>query len=171
MTVLPREEDGAGAERVEGCDLCPCNHLLDRIARALFGVPFDEDGKRAAAGTVHGDAWGNLSWFMREQQQRGRSLGTGDELDAWIDAWREKLSPNDMAATACAAIADEFRELQTAAVELLHARLLVAGGGSRNLALMEAIRREWVGEVTTTDEVGLPAQAREAACMAVLGAL
>jgi anhydro-N-acetylmuramic acid kinase len=49
--------------------------------------------------------------------------------------------------------------------------LFVSGGGTRNLTLMEMIRREVSGfgmEVLPTDAEGVPSQAKEAVAFAVL---
>jgi 1,6-anhydro-N-acetylmuramate kinase len=175
LTFLPPDQGDAAANvrRISGMDVCPCNHLLDRLAQALFGVPFDAGGERATEGAPHeaaGDDLVSRITAIVGGGSRRRSLGTGDELEAWLGAWRTKARAEDLAASACGAIAAMIAHAQTAEGGAV-THLLVAGGGSQNLALMDAIRAAWKGPVSSTDEVGLGAQAREAACMAVLGSL
>lgn len=171
--VPPGREAAASVADVRGMDVCPCNHLLDRLAQALFGAPYDADGARASAGSVHApardDLLARLAALVEEAPGR-RSLGTGDELETWLEAWRATAKPEDLAASACGAIAAMIARAQLDGFRA-GSHLLVAGGGSRNLALLRAIRAAWTGQVSSTDDLGLPAEAREAACMAVLGAL
>ncbi len=180
LTFLPRDDGAADPTstlaHIRGMDVCPCNHLLDRLAHALFQTPFDEDGRRAMTGTVHAaatsDLVARLLALVGDGRER-RSLGTGDELHAWLSAWKSQVRPEDLAASACSAIATMIAREQQGERDAAPARpqLLLAGGGARNQALVRAIHAAWPGEVSTTDDAGLPAQAREAAAMAVLGAL
>jgi anhydro-N-acetylmuramic acid kinase len=80
--------------------------------------------------------------------------------------------PHDVLATATAltarSIAMAVRSLST---KDQYRDLFVSGGGTRNLTLMEMIRREVAGlgvEVSLTDAVGVPSQAKEAIAFAVL---
>src|SRR5262249_37069908 len=91
---------------IRGTDVCPCNQLLDAISRQLWGMPYDADGQRAAKGQVHADAFEDLQAILKRLASEKRSLGTGDETANWIEGWRQEVEPNDLAATACEAIAD-----------------------------------------------------------------
>lgn len=175
FTLLPGGGGGAGAAeadqeiaRITGGDVCACNQVLDAVARALLGTPFDEGGKRAAAGTVHERALADLLAVLARQSCAGRSLGTGDEAAGWIERWKSEVEPGDVAATACEGIARTVSERLRADGER---QVVLAGGGIRNLALRGALERMCSGMVRTTDDLGLPSEYREAACMAVLGAL
>jgi anhydro-N-acetylmuramic acid kinase len=53
----------------------------------------------------------------------------------------------------------------------LRGTAILAGGGVRNRALVAAITAHAPGPVRLSDDLGIPAQAREAAAWAVLGAL
>jgi 1,6-anhydro-N-acetylmuramate kinase len=154
------------AALVDGFDVCACNHLLDRVARDLLGCEFDQDGRASASGRVHEGALHELFGLLAAQSKEGRSLGTGDEAVAWINRWRTQASGEDLAASACAAIA------RTIASRLGDSReVLVAGGGARNAALLDAIRRNTKAAVNATEKRGVPIEFREAAAMAVLGAM
>jgi anhydro-N-acetylmuramic acid kinase len=161
ITILPAAQQPA---RVRGMDVCPCNNLLDAIARRLFNAPFDTDGARAAAGTVHEDALEDLEGIFSAMS--GRSLGTGDESMEWISRWRSHASPESIAATACEAIAARI-----AGAVPQSGTLLLAGGGSRNRTLATAIASATTLRVEPCAARGIPGEYREAACFAVLGAL
>lgn len=155
---------GSGA--VRGRDLCACNQLLDAIARTLLGAPFDDAGRHALAGSVHGEALEDLDGVLRAQATSRRSLGTGDELGEWISRWRAHVHGSDLAATACEAIAQQIADATRES-----ARLLLAGGGVRNVALVNAIASCASARVEPTSAHGVPPEYREAVAFAVLGAL
>ena len=163
ITRLPA---GADIADVRGGDVGAGNQILAAAARRTLGEPFDEDGKRASAGTPNDDATDELAGALRKQAKSGRSLGTGDEGGAWIDAWRERLDPNDLLASACAGVGRTIGEAIGKAD-----RVLIAGGGAKNAALVRAVAESCGAPVEPTDDHGVPATMREAVCMAVLGAL
>jgi 1,6-anhydro-N-acetylmuramate kinase len=155
---------GGGIESIAGSDVCPCNQLLDAIARKLFFVPYDESGGRAAAGQVHEESLGDLEGILAAQRSGRRSLGTGDEALEWLSRWRAHVRAEDLGATACEGIGHAI------AVAVGDAsRVLLAGGGAKNAALVSAIRGNATAPVAVL-EGGL-AEYREAAAMSVLGAL
>ncbi|HMN41659.1 MAG TPA: anhydro-N-acetylmuramic acid kinase [Phycisphaerales bacterium] len=168
-TLLPADDGSPAAaqiDRIEGFDVCACNHVLDRIARETMGTPFDADGARAIAGTASAEAVGELRDALASQSRAGRSLGTGDETGRWVDRWKATLPPNDLAASACAAIGSAIAARISGA-----SGALIAGGGARNRALTNAIAATFRGPVESTAATGLPIEFREAAAMGVLGAL
>ena len=116
-------------------------------------------------GTVDTNAMNDLVKQLNNQADAGRSLGTGDELSEW--AGRHELEHvDDALRTACAAIATVIVK-QAAPAD----RLLLAGGGVRNRALVLEINQRAGVPVVVTDDLGFPATLREAAAMAILGAL
>jgi anhydro-N-acetylmuramic acid kinase len=153
---------------VEGCDLFPCNHVLDAIAARCFGTPFDEGGRNALRGTPHATATAELRTMLLRCAQAGRSLGTGDELLSWVNEYEPRLTGPDLAASACEAMAGV---IAAAAARKPDTRIIVAGGSVRNAALLAALRRNHPGQLCPSDDVGVPASHREAICFAVLGAL
>ena len=151
---------------IRGGDVCACNQVLDAIARKRLGCDYDQDGEVAGAGTQHDTAFESLRDLLQRQSAAGRSLGTGDELGAWMTEF-SGLSGPDLLRSACEAIA----EVIAGRLRYGMCRTLVAGGGAKNLTLLGAIRSRMRHGAMTTDEVGVPAAYREAACFAVLGAL
>lgn len=163
---------GSGIGAIVGFDVCACNQLLDAIARETLGKAFDEDGVAAAHGHASPQAAGALREILERQRRAGgdrRSLGTGDEALAWLSEHRSKLAPDDLAASAVAAIAQTI----IASVQEHHANeLILAGGGARNRALRHALKKgSDPFSVRLSDDLGIPIDAREAACFAILGAL
>ena len=172
-TILPGVAAAASTEdmihainSIEGYDVCACNHVLDSVARECLRTAYDTGGAAALAGNINETARDELATALGVQAQSGRSLGTGDETGRWIEAWRNRLAGNDMSATACAAIgntiADRLHDVRT---------ILAAGGGAHNAALLRSIRVRSGAELQTTSSRGVPIEFREAAEMAVLGAL
>ncbi len=169
-TILRTSVLASGWPDVRGFDVCPCNHLLDGIARRLLHREFDEGGVEAMGGEVHERALEDLLGVLVAIARPGRSLGTGDEALEWISRWRAHASPRDLAATACDGIAERLAEA-TREAGGAGGLVLLAGGGIRNRRLVRAIESCIGGHVRATDELGLPGTYREAAHFAVLGAL
>jgi anhydro-N-acetylmuramic acid kinase len=153
---------------VRAFDVCACNQLLDEIARRLMNQPYDTDGQRALSGSVSPKALDDLLRVLTAQAESGRSLGTGDEVGSWITRYGAQFSPDDLAATACRAIGLAISYVMEGPGD----RLLIAGGGVKNAALVEGIRACGPAtRVEPTDNHGVPAAYREAICFAILGAL
>lgn len=163
ITRLPGE--GGGPTEIEAGDVCACNHLLDGAARLVLGAPFDRDGAGAAKGRVHESAAQELELELAGQGGARRSLGTGDEVGAWAARWREPLG-HDLLRCAVEGVARVIARACGSG-----SRVLLAGGGARNRVLVRRLGELIGGDVTTTASAGVPIEAREAACMAILGAL
>jgi 1,6-anhydro-N-acetylmuramate kinase len=172
ITLLPACGGETEAHRldamssIEGFDVCACNQLLDAISRQVLGQPYDTGGSHAQRGAVHRDALADLGAALRGQSGARRSLGTGDECLAWSSRWAASMTPEELCATACAGIGGAIAERLRGA-----ARVLIAGGGARNTALVCAIAGGVSTRLQTTDAAGVPASFRESTAMAVLGAL
>lgn len=151
---------------IRGFDVCACNHILDGVARAVLGAPYDTDGASARAGTVHAPAALVLHRILEHQRTQGRSLGTGDEAAVWIDTHQTAMPPVDLAACAVDAIA---RTIANAAGQ--QGEVFCAGGGARNRALIERLAANIARPVALTDSLGVGIHQREAVAIAVLGAL
>ena len=177
FTRLPAVNgDGdAPLEQIAGGDVCACNHLLDEIARTCFGSAFDASGARAARGRIRDDLGHELRTLLSAQCTARRSLGTGDELATWVAASAARVSGEDLARTACAAIAATIAEALRASgdseTRQIPSTWLAAGGGALNGTLMSELAARVQRPVGRTDAHGVPATHREAVAMAVLGAL
>ncbi|GMU80796.1 MAG: anhydro-N-acetylmuramic acid kinase [Planctomycetota bacterium] len=177
FTALPRRtaagagvstaDAAADVEAIAGGDLCVCNQLLDRLARQFLARDFDSGGAVAAAGRPIGPLVAELAARLTRQAGLGRSLGSADEPHTWeIEPPAGASAAADVLASATAAIGQVVAERLPACE-----RVLLAGGGALNAALRAAIARHVAAPVELTDAYGLPGRYREAAQMAVLGAL
>lgn len=171
----PRQEHFKALDGIEAGDICACNHVLDGLARHLFNLPFDEGGSQALQGQVENERFTEFVDVLEKQGRLGRSLGTDDDLaEGWMRLSRVgdgsaavKTDPRaSVLRTACAAVA-------TVAVNHIGAvdRLILAGGGVLNKALLGEFQKRAKCPVNRSDDLGVPAPYREAIAMAVLGAL
>lgn len=169
-TILPRDAGAESIAQIRGMDICACNHILDGVARAALNKPYDEGGAAAGRGRVEAAAAGELRQMLDKQVAVGRSLGTGDEVAGWIAKWHSAATPDDLCASACAAVGGVVGEAISRGERA--ARVLVAGGGAMHRPLIACIgaAAEAV-PLEATDAHGLPAAFRESAEMALLGAL
>lgn len=166
-TMLPA---GLGPDAVRGFDICACNQLLDAIARARLGSPFDKDGDAALAGTIHAEMLDALTNLLEQQARAGRSLGSGDELAVCVQR-ATHVSPPDLARTACEGVGGVIGRVIAQSPSRPPEEIYLAGGGSFNPVLCAAIARAAGVPCQPLDAIGVPVQAREAMCFAVLGAL
>ena len=168
VTLLLGDGASDAFRDVRGFDLCACNHLLNAAAQSALSQPFDRNGDHAAQGTPELRLQADLRGVLEQQAAANRSLGTGDEAVEWIIEHAGRLAPNDLLATVVHAVAQTIAEqLQPHDPETI----ILAGGGARNRTLHMAIAARVAAPVHISDEFGVPAEAREAMAMAVLGAL
>ncbi|MFI9642309.1 anhydro-N-acetylmuramic acid kinase [Micromonospora sp. NPDC051925] len=157
---------------VLGYDVGPANALLDAAARRFLGRPCDVDGVRAAAGRVHP---GLLALLLAEPyyaasppKSTGKELFHPGYLDARLAALGEPVAPDDVFATLTELTA---RTVADACDRHRVTEVVAAGGGVRNPTLWGRLAALGAGRwvLRTTDELGVPAQAREAYAFALLG--
>jgi 1,6-anhydro-N-acetylmuramate kinase len=165
VTLLARGHE-LDLARVQARDVCACNQVLDAIARACLGTRFDDGGTRAAAGRLDSPCYEELLAGLASQSGAKRSLGTGDELGALVSWLARRVRGEDLARSACAAVAETIAR----AVDGTD-RLLLAGGGVHNRALVGELRARSRAAAETTEAHAIPAHDREAVAMAILGAL
>ncbi|MEU6076414.1 anhydro-N-acetylmuramic acid kinase [Micromonospora sp. NPDC047074] len=157
---------------VLGYDAGPANALLDAAARRFLGRPCDLDGARAAAGRVHP---GLLDALLAEPyyaapppKSTGKELFHAGYLDARLAALGEPVPADDVLATLT-----ELTARVVAAECDRHGvtEVVAAGGGVRNPTLTARLAALGAGRwrLRTTDELGVPAQAKEAYAFALLG--
>lgn len=157
-------------------DTGPGNMLMDdAAARATAGAwTYDRDGTLAAQGRVDEALLAELMAEPYLKQPPPKT--TGRELfgaqfggRVWARAEAAGLTPCDIVATLTAftarSIAQAYRDFFPRPAD----EVIVSGGGSRNPTLMAMLRRELpAARVVTSDEMGLPADAKEAVAFAVL---
>jgi anhydro-N-acetylmuramic acid kinase len=177
MTAIPA---GGGLEDVVAFDSGPGNMVVDACMGVLFGRRFDRGGAVARRGRVLRGVVGRV---MREAYFSAlppKSCGR-EEFGAEFATRFEGMcrdaggSYADVVATATALTAESvvegYRRFVMERFEGSKVEAIVAGGGVRNGTLMEMLREGFGGlgvKVRAMEEVGIPAQAKEAVAFALL---
>ena len=177
LTAIPA---GATIQQVLAFDSGPGNMVIDAQTPRLYDRRMDAGGRVAARGTV-------LESVVRESMRAGffrrqppKSAGREEFGREYAEALLRrcrKLSqrPEDAVATATALTATSIvaayqrwvaPHLGSAAVDVV-----VSGGGARNATLMQQMQEQlkplpW--QLTTSDAMGFPAEAKEAMAFALL---
>ena len=154
-------------------DTGPANALLDAaIATATRGAEtLDADGARSARGRVDASLLAELLadpyYELVPPKTTGKELFHAEYLRART-AGRDLGLDDELATLAALTVETVARELERHDVE----RVVAAGGGTRNRAIMHGLRRRLPGvELSTFDELGVPAEAKEAVVFALIGFL
>jgi anhydro-N-acetylmuramic acid kinase len=168
VTILPKSNGVADIQAIQGYDICACNQVLNAVARMALDKPFDENGEAAMSGQICEQLCTSLYEKLAMQREPGLSLGTGDESVDWVAANLEKVSAQDLAASATMAVALCIgNEVNKSGVD----EVIVAGGSALNRALTTALAKSIDVPVVLSDTLGVGVLIREALCMCVLGAL
>ncbi|MBM0234348.1 anhydro-N-acetylmuramic acid kinase [Micromonospora sp. STR1_7] len=157
---------------VLGYDVGPANALLDAAARRFLDQPCDLDGARAAAGRVHPGLLAELLaepyYAAAPPKSTGKELFHAGYLERRLAALDEPVPVDDLLATLT-----ELTARVVAAECDRHAlvEVVAAGGGVRNPTLLGRLAALGAGRwrLRGTDELGVPAQAKEAYAFALLG--
>ncbi|WP_428387722.1 anhydro-N-acetylmuramic acid kinase [Mucisphaera sp.] len=174
---FPAAEGSAGLGEIRAEDLCPCNLLMDGMARVLLNKAYDKDGQATRAGRVLEPVVASIEAGLvqaLEQRFEGpQSLGREQFGEAWIKgllAGNPDVSAEDWLASSAASIARQLvAKIDPEGVE----RAILAGGGSLNPGLTAQIAQAsqhpdiW----RLSQDLGIPGEAREAAEFAILGLL
>lgn len=151
---------------ITGGDICVCNLILNQLCKHFFNIPFDENGKLGLKGKLNLSLLPFVLNLLKSQSDRKKSLGTNDDGVEQIIKKSEKIPPHDVLRTVCCAIAEVI------ASRVINAEtIILAGGGAYNRCLTTELQYRFAGTVKTSQELGVPAEMREAACFAILGAL
>jgi anhydro-N-acetylmuramic acid kinase len=185
VTVVPPSSavTPGDVRSVRAFDTGPGVVLIDAVARAVRpDLPYDRDGALALAGTAIDAVVDELMadpYFATEPpKSTGREWFTREYIAALIARCRAHHSAatpvrdEDLVATATAftarSIADQLARFIPEPVD----ELVLAGGGSKNPALAEAIARAVAPmRVTRFDDLFFDGEAKEAVAFALLGYL
>jgi anhydro-N-acetylmuramic acid kinase len=150
--------------------------VIDAIARSLLGTPWDDEGRSAAAGKVNA---GLLEWMLardkdylekRPPKSTGRERYNDGFVSTLLSQARETgLATNDILATVTRYTAETISLGIKKFCAPSPEELYVSGGGLQNKTLLASIRELLPGcAVRSGDELGIPADAKEAVAFAVL---
>jgi anhydro-N-acetylmuramic acid kinase len=174
LTAIPA---GAKPGDVIAFDTGPGNMVIDGLTERLFRLPFDRDGHIAASGSPAKAALADLlaePFFRRKPPKTAGREEFGREFVRQVARLCGRVKAEDMVATATALTAHSIAEALRRFVLRGHQdyrEFIVSGGGAKNSTLMAMLANE-VGslglQLRSSDEFGLPAEAKEAVAFAVL---
>ena len=177
LTAIPPR---AQPEDVIAFDTGPGNMVIDAVTERLFGKPYDRNGRFAARGEpierVLRDLMRNPYFRQKPPKTAGREQFGREFVREFLHLCR-RADPHDTLATATAftarsvVLAVRRYVLPLAQPPARFREFVVSGGGTRNATLMRMIREELAPlklRVRTTDDFGMPSEAKEAAAFALL---
>jgi anhydro-N-acetylmuramic acid kinase len=177
LTLVP---PGGSLDQLIAFDTGPANMVIDALAQQLFGKSYDRGGRLAAAGTASESVVTALLRDPYYRRQPPKSAGREQYGAAFVErvlslARRQRLSPHDILATATAltsrSIALAWRQFVAPRIDDASVDYIVAGGGARNVTLMRMLTADLAPfgcRIQTTDDHGIPSEAKEAVAFALL---
>jgi len=183
LTAIPPR---ATPEQLVAFDTGPGNMVIDAVTEHLFDKPYDRNGRLAARGQpmehVLREVLKNPYFRQKPPKTAGREQFGREFVREFLRLCR-RADENDIVATATAltsrSIGIAVRKfvlplLETESTDARPARFrefVASGGGTKNATLMRLIREELAPlkiRVRTTDDFGMPSEAKEAAAFALL---
>ena len=153
--------------RLVAFDTGPGNGPLDDWAARHAGTAFDRDGRLACAGAADGTVLARLLAHPYFHRPAPKSLDRLDFAAALAESGLDALSATNGAATLVAFTAEAVAR---APLPEPPRRWLVAGGGRRNPAILDALRLRLSVPVDPVEMVGWDGDALEAQCFGFLAA-
>jgi anhydro-N-acetylmuramic acid kinase len=173
LTAIPRS---ASPGQVLAFDTGPGNMVMDAVTERLFGKPYDRDGTIAASGTVLEAV---VTQALRGPFFRHKPPKTAGREEFGREFVRDFLkrcgraNRRDVVASATAltvhSIADALKRFVIRRSGF--SEMIVSGGGTKNSTLLAMLANaiQPLGlKLRSSDEFGLPSQAKEAAAFALL---
>ena len=174
LTAIPA---GASASQVRAFDTGPGNMVIDAVTEGLFHRPYDRDGEIAASGAVADRVVVEFlrgPFFRRKPPKTAGREEFGREFAKEFISRCGRVNGRDVVATATAltarSIADALRRFVLGR-RGNYREIIVSGGGAHNPILMAMLANEVRAlhlRIRSSDEFGLPAEAKEAVAFAVL---
>ena len=173
LTAIPA---GAAPEQVLAFDTGPGNMVIDQLMQTLYDEPYDRGGKAARSGKV---LQAVLEGLLRDpffHQKPAKTAGReefGREYGARLRKLCARAAKQDVVATATALTAHSIaRAIETFVLPCgrFH-EVVVSGGGTKNATLMGMLAEQLSRlklSLKSSDEVGIPSQAKEAVAFALL---
>ena len=181
LTCIPA---AAPLEQVIAFDTGPGNMILDALTQKLFSKPYDRNGRIAARGHVLEPvlraALSEKFFRLAPPKSAGREQFGATYAEKFLAACRKHSAPKpfrpeDAIATATALTAQSIaHSIHTWVLPRTGSKpidLIVSGGGAHNATLLAMLGNRLVpldANLTTTDALGLPSEAKEAAAFALL---
>ena len=174
LTAIPA---GSTSSQVMAFDTGPGNMLIDAVTERLFGKPYDRDGRIAGSGAVLDGVIGDLMrepFFRRKPPKTAGREEFGGEFAQEFIRRCGRVDKRDIVATATALTAKSIADALARFVLRRSGAFrdfIVSGGGACNPTLVAMLANELrtLGlQIRSSDELGLPSEAKEAAAFALL---
>lgn len=172
FTFLPRNPKPS---RIIAFDTGPGNMVIDALMKNYFRKNYDKNGSTARKGTVNEKLFMKLVQHPYLRRRPPKSTGREEfgglflkKLNKYIPAG---CSKEDVITTVSEFTAWSifYSYSQFIPAKKLADEVIVSGGGAKNKYILEALREYFEpAHVITSDDAGLPVEAKEAACFAVL---
>ena len=174
FTAIPAD---ASLNQVLAFDTGPGNMVIDAVTQRFFGKPYDRDGRIAGSGAILDRVISDVlraPFFRRKPPKTAGREEFGREFTKQFIRRCGRVNKRDIVATATAltarSIADALRRFVVRRTGA-YADFIVSGGGASNPTLMAMLANELrpLGlQIRSSDEFGLPSEAKEAAAFALL---
>jgi anhydro-N-acetylmuramic acid kinase len=174
LTAIP---GGATSDQVTAFDTGPGNMIIDGVMQQLFGKQYDRDGRIASSGVVLDRVIRDVMrapFFRHKPPKTAGREEFGREFTQQFIRQCGNVDKRDVVATATAltakSIADALRRF-VVRQKRMYRDFIVSGGGASNPILIAMLANELrpLGlQVRSSDEFGLPSEAKEAAAFALL---
>jgi anhydro-N-acetylmuramic acid kinase len=169
LTSLPK---ACTTNSVIAFDTGPGNMIIDSLMMKFFNKQYDKDGKTATSGKILPKL---LSWLMKHPylkldppKSTGREMFGKDFAEKIVDRSKD-CSRKDIITTVTEFTTLSILESCRKFVNTQPDELLVSGGGSHNIYIMDGLRRYFSGvSVSTTADENISPDAKEAICFAIL---
>ncbi len=169
ITLLPAN---IPIDKVKAFDVGPGNVLIDSAMRVLFNKPYDENGKTAQKGKIIPKLFeflkNNDFIFAEPPKSTGREMFGTQLIHKILDDYAQQHLARDIIHTlsyfTAWCIAHNIKLFGK-----VKSDIIISGGGSHNQFILDTIKKE-LPEATLriSDEVGIPADTKEAICFAYL---
>jgi len=178
LTAIPA---GAKSDQVIAFDTGPGNMVIDACMERLYGRRFDKDGRIAGSGSVLQNVLAKVlhqPFFRKQPPKTAGREEFGREFVFRFLKLCGRARPQDVIATAteitAVSIAKALGDFVLGDFSGQYRDFVCAGGGTRNKALVRSLRKRLSAlnlEWHTSDEFGVPAEAKEALAFALLAYL
>lgn len=177
MTLLPA---GVARDGVLAFDTGPANMVIDALMRKLYDRGFDREGAVAGRGIAREEVVRQVlraDFFRKAPPKTAGREQFGDKFTAEFlrQCRKAKVRDQDAIATAtlltAASIRIAIEKFARPSMTDGKIHLIVSGGGARNATLMRFLAEQTAPlgcVVKTSDQLGMPSQAKEAAAFALL---
>jgi anhydro-N-acetylmuramic acid kinase len=173
LTAIPA---GASTDEVIAFDTGPGNMVIDAVTELLFHKPFDRDGMIAAAGTVLDGVVRDLmrsSYFRRKPPKTAGREEFGREFVQLLLRKCGRANKRDVIATATALTAQSIADAARRFVLRWgsYKEFIVSGGGTNNPTVLAMLANRLAPlnlQIRSSDEFGIPSDAKEAVAFALL---